>query len=108
MIYGATGYTGRLMAIGARECGLRPLLAGRNESRLAAVAEPLGLEYRVARLSEPEGLTAALRDMQVVIHSAGPFSQTSRPMIEACLRTGTHYLDITGEISVIESQARYD
>src|SRR5690242_4394080 len=97
VIYGATGFTGRLMLDGALALGLRPVLSGRDEGRLGALAEQLGLEYRVARLGDPAALDEALRGMRVVLHAAGPFSETSRPMVDACLRAGVHYLDITGE-----------
>jgi short subunit dehydrogenase-like uncharacterized protein len=62
-------------------------------------------QYRVADLSDAGALDAMLQDMAVVLHCAGPFSQTAKPMQEACLRTGTHYLDITGEIAVFEQGA---
>ena len=106
LIYGATGFTGRLMLDGALALGLRPVLSGRDEGRLAALAERPGLEYRVARLGDPAALDDALSGMRVVLHAAGPFSETSRPMVDACLRAGVHYLDITGEIAVIEALAR--
>jgi len=108
LIYGATGYTGRLVAEGALKLGIRPLLAGRNEAKLAAMAQRLGLDYRVVHLGEPQQLDRALRDIRVVLHAAGPFSQTAMPMVEACLRRGVHYLDITAEIRVIEDLARRD
>ncbi|MDY7232522.1 saccharopine dehydrogenase family protein [Hyalangium rubrum] len=100
LLYGATGYTGRLLARAAKERGLRPILGGRDEARLAALASELGLEYRVARLDA--GLDEALRDVAAVLHVAGPFSKTFRPMVEACLRTATHYLDLSGEPLSIE------
>ncbi|WP_019854969.1 saccharopine dehydrogenase family protein [Actinopolyspora mortivallis] len=102
MLYGATGYTGRLVAELAVRRGHRPVLAGRNPEALAALAVPHGLEYRTLDLRDPETLEAGLRDVDAVAHCAGPFSRTSAPMVEACLRTGTHYLDITGEIDVFE------
>ena len=108
MIYGATGYTGKLIARMAKEQGLSPLLAGRNEAKLRAVAEGLGLEYQVISLDDPAALDAGLAQVDVVLHIAGPFSATSAPMIDACLRTGTHYLDITGEIDVFEACAARD
>ncbi len=108
LIYGATGYTGRLMTNAAVALGLRPVLCGRNEPKLRASAEPLGLEYRVAQITEPGQLAAALYGMAVVLHGAGPFSRTSRPMIDACLRAGAHYLDITGEVPVIEDLVHRD
>lgn len=108
MIYGATGYSGRLITTAALELGLRPVLCGRNEAKLAAMAQPLSLDYRVAGLTGARRLDAALRDIDVVLNAAGPFSQTSAPIVEACLRTGSHYLDITGEIPVIEALVRRD
>src|SRR5215470_16168250 len=80
LIYGATGFTGRLMTRAALERGLRPLLGGRDESKLAAMADPLGLEYRAVSLADPNRLERALHDVRVVLHSAGPFSQTASPM----------------------------
>jgi len=105
MIYGATGYTGKLTARTAKAKGLAPILAGRSEAKVKAVAEPLGLPYRAFDLSEREKLDAALAEVDCVLHIAGPFSATSKPMADACLRTGTHYLDITGEIDVFEALA---
>jgi short subunit dehydrogenase-like uncharacterized protein len=108
LIYGATGYTGKLTARTAKEKGLKPILAGRNEAKLKAIAEPLGFPYRAFDLSERTKLDAALGEVDAVLHIAGPFSATSKPMADACLRTGTHYLDITGEIDVFEALAARD
>lgn len=108
MIYGATGYSGKLLAHAVSGLGLRPVLCGRDHAKLAVLAEPLGLEYRCARLADADGLRAALRDIRVVLHAAGPFSETARPMVDACLYTGTHYLDISAEIRVIEALAGRD
>jgi short subunit dehydrogenase-like uncharacterized protein len=84
---------------------LRPILSGRNAVELAAIAGEHGLEFRVASLDDPASLDAALAGCGVVIHCAGPFSRTSKPMVDACIRNRTHYLDITGEISVFETLA---
>jgi short subunit dehydrogenase-like uncharacterized protein len=108
LIYGATGFTGRLTARTAKQRGLEPVLAGRNAAKLKAIAEPLGLEYRAFELSDPGMIDAALDEVDAVLHIAGPFSATSKPMADACLRTGTHYLDITGEIDVFEALAARD
>jgi len=105
LLYGATGYTGRLILNGMLALGLHPILGGRDERKLAAVAEPLRLEFRVAALADTERLEAALGDVCVVLNAAGPFSGTAPRMATACLRTGTHYLDITGEASVIDALA---
>ncbi len=108
MIYGATGYTGKLLAREAKDRGFAPVLSGRDPDKLKAVAEPLGFEYRAVSLTDAAGLRAALADVDIVLHSAGPFSATSEPMVDACLETGTHYLDITGEIDVFEACASRD
>ena len=99
LIYGATGYTGTLLAEHALARGLRPILAGRDPDKLRPLARRLALESRAARLDEPERLRAALNGVAAAIHAAGPFSKTARPMAEACLAAGAHYVDITGEIS---------
>src|SRR5665811_2004970 len=103
MVYGAYGYTGRLVAALAAERGELPVLAGRDERRLRTLGERFELEYRAVNLSDPGELRAALKGIDVVAHCAGPFSSTSAPMVDACLATSTHYLDITGEIDVFES-----
>jgi short subunit dehydrogenase-like uncharacterized protein len=108
LLYGANGYTGALIARMAIERGLRPILAGRGAGAVAASATLLGLEYRVFTLEDKAALDAALSDLAVVLHCAGPFAHTSRLMVDACLRTKTHYLDITGEIAVFEALAARD
>ena len=119
MIYGATGYTGRLVAAEAVEVGVWPVLAGRDARKLGALADSVGaaaggewpcppLETRMFDLDDPARIAAALHDIDVVLHCAGPFSRTAPPMFEACLGTGTHYVDITGEIAVCETLAARD
>jgi short subunit dehydrogenase-like uncharacterized protein len=102
MIYGAYGYTGELIAREAVRRGLKPVLAGRSEDKLAALADELGLEYRCFGLEKAAAVREGLSGTALVLHCAGPFSTTAGPMIEACIATGTHYLDITGEIAVFE------
>lgn len=103
LIYGAYGYTGELLTRGAAARGLPAILAGRDRGRLDALARQHGLEARVVGLDDPRALDAALDGVTVVAHAAGPFVRTARPMVEACLRTRTHYLDITGELDVFEA-----
>ena len=102
LLYGANGYTGQLIAEEARRRGLRPVLAGRREAPVRALAERLDCPWRVFRLDDPLALDAALREFRTVVLAAGPFSATSAPVVDACLRTGASYLDITGEIDVFE------
>lgn len=105
LIYGANGYTGELITRFAAERGLKPLLAGRNEAKISELAGKYGFEYRVFSLDDNAKLDAALREVDMVLHCAGPFSITSVPMVNACLRNKKHYTDITGEISVFETCA---
>ncbi len=99
MIYGANGYTGRLMAKEAVARGMKPILAGRRRDELEVMGRELGLPVRVFGL-EPEALALGLKGMGLVMHCAGPFSETCAPMLDACLAAKAHYLDITGEIDV--------
>jgi len=102
VIYGATGYTGKLMVEMAVAQGLKPLISGRNEQKLSELGEQFGLDHRAVSLDDEDGLSALLADAQLVLHIAGPFSATAQPMVKACLATKTHYLDITGEIEIFE------
>ena len=103
LIYGANGYTGALIAREAVRRGMQPILAGRNEDEVHGLATQLDTPARVFSLDDPVGVSACLEGVGVVLHCAGPFSATSRPMIEACLMKRVHYIDITGEISVFEA-----
>ena len=67
LIYGATGYTGRLIAKAASDRGARPILAGRNRDKVKSVAEPLGLSARAFGLGDPARVDAAIKDVAVVI-----------------------------------------
>lgn len=106
MLYGANGYTGRLIVDEALKRGMRPVLAGRNKEAIGAMASECGLESRVFDLEDDVATRAALEGVSAVLHCAGPFSATSQQMIEACLQQHCHYLDITGEISVFANAHR--
>lgn len=106
MIYGANGYTGRLIVKEAKKRGMNPILAGRNEDELEEICKDTGFECRIFGLEDSAAVEQALEGIAVVLHCAGPFSATSQPMIEACLANGCHYLDITGEISVFANAHR--
>jgi short subunit dehydrogenase-like uncharacterized protein len=108
LIYGANGYTGELIARFAAEGGLKPILAGRNGAKVAEIAARHGFEHRAFGLDNREKLDAALQEVEMVLHCAGPFSLTSRPMVEASIRNKKHYTDITGEIAVFEACASQD
>ncbi|MFZ2649820.1 MAG: saccharopine dehydrogenase NADP-binding domain-containing protein [Burkholderiaceae bacterium] len=108
LLYGANGYVGEAAAQLAVAQGLRPVLAGRNAAKLEPLAQRLGLEFRACALDDAAALDRALRDMPVVLHCAGPYKFTSKPLVDACLRCGVHYLDLTGEIPVFEALAARD
>lgn len=108
LIYGANGYTGELITRMAAERGLKPILAGRSEAKVAELAAKYGFEHRAFSLDDAAKLDAALSEVAMVLHCAGPFSITSLPMVKACLRNKKHYTDITGEISVFETCAAMD
>jgi short subunit dehydrogenase-like uncharacterized protein len=108
MIYGATGYTGGLVAHQAIAQGLRPILAGRDPIRLQKIATTLECDYRAVALRETNQVLSALHDIPLVLNTAGPFAATALPMVEACLQTGTHYLDVSGEIPTFTALFRRD
>lgn len=105
LIYGANGYTGRIIATEAVELGQTPILAGRTAEAIEQLADQLGCESRAFDLSDRDFVATQLEDVSLVLNCAGPFSQTAKTMIEACLASCTSYLDITGEIEAIELAA---
>jgi short subunit dehydrogenase-like uncharacterized protein len=108
LLYGAAGYTGKLIARRAQLLGAPLILAARDGAKVKAVAQPLGFEHRAAALDDAGLLDTLLHGVSTVLHAAGPFSATSRAMADACLRNKCHYADITGEIAVFESMAARD
>jgi short subunit dehydrogenase-like uncharacterized protein len=108
LIYGANGFVGEAVARMAVERGLRPVLAGRNAAKLEPLAAELVVDCRVFDLGDPQEIEDALKGLPVVLHCAGPFIYTYQPMVAACLKTGTHYLDLTGEIPVYQAIAKQD
>ena len=112
LLYGATGYTGELIARRAASLGLRPVLSGRSLASVGALAIELGLEHRIADVDDARSLDAAINALpgqnRTVLNCAGPFSHTAMQVADACMRNGAHYLDITGEIAVFEMIASRD
>lgn len=103
VLYGSYGYTGNLIAEIASQKRAKVTLSGRDEAKLRAQADRLDLECQVADLNDSASLDRLLSGHEAVLHCAGPFIHTWKPMVEACIRNDCHYLDITGEISVFES-----
>ncbi|WP_159953372.1 saccharopine dehydrogenase NADP-binding domain-containing protein [Rhizobium sp. 18065] len=98
MIYGATGYTGRLVAEHAAAAGTNIVLAGRSEKPLAELASQLGVEYRVFALDDDALIDRSLTGVSVIINAAGPFLRTAKILIEATIRNGVHYIDTAAEL----------
>jgi short subunit dehydrogenase-like uncharacterized protein len=101
LIYGAAGYMGQLFAQYAREAALPLVLGSRTPF---ATGEAL----RVFSLEHVPTIAAHLQDIKLVVNLAGPFAFTQQTFIEACLQTGTHYIDIAGEAPEFESAYRFD
>lgn len=108
LIYGSYGYTGKLIVEQAVKEGLHPLLAGRDEAALRKQANEFGLEYCAFDLKDITALNKAIREIDAVLHCAGPFSLTYKTMIEACIENKKHYVDISGEIEEYEAIVKLD
>jgi short subunit dehydrogenase-like uncharacterized protein len=108
MIYGANGYTGELIAREAKSQGTTPILAGRSAAKVIGLARRLTLPSTAFRLEAPSEIVTALRGVRLVLNCAGPFSKTAGPLMRGCLAASAHYLDITGEIDVLEGAHHFD
>jgi short subunit dehydrogenase-like uncharacterized protein len=108
LIYGAYGYSGRLIVASAVRRGLKPIVAGRDAAKTEALARRFGVSHRVFSVIDATATRQALDGVGVVINCAGPFTQTAPPMISACIAHGAHYLDINGEWRILEAMAQRD
>ena len=98
VLFGATGYTGRLAARALVARGAAPVLAGRSRERVEALAAQLGgLPSAVADVTRPQSIRALLGPGDVLVSTVGPFVRWGRPALAAALEAGAHYLDSTGE-----------
>ena len=106
LLYGITGYTGKLITREAVKRGLKPVVAGRDRAKVERIAKEFGCECRVFALDDPQHVADRLRDFRVVLNCAGPFARTAPTLMSACVKAGCSYLDITGELDVIEQASR--
>lgn len=111
LLYGATGYSGRLIAAEAafvRDSGLadapfpRVILAGRDERALRALADAQRMDFRTFALDDRPAVLRGLGDVDVVVNAAGPFAWTAERLATAALESGAHYVDINGEVDVYQ------
>jgi len=107
MIYGANGYTGKLVVAEAISRGLKPVLAGRS-TEVVAIASKHGLEAKVFSLSSIDKVKTQIENFDVIANCAGPFSATAKTMIQACIQSKVHYIDITGEIPIYDYANQQD
>ncbi len=97
-VFGAYGHTGRFVVSELRRRGLAAILSGRDEAKLRRMGSlHSGSDLCVASVGDPASLDRALSGSAAVINCAGPFLDTATPVIEAALRAGIHYLDVTAE-----------
>jgi len=108
MIYGANGYTGRLIVDLARKQGMTPILAGRNSQSILELAKSTGLSGDIFDLSDSHRVARRIKGLDLVLNCAGPFSHTAKQMLNACIASKVSYLDITGEIDVFEMVFRLE
>lgn len=108
LLYGANGYTGELITRFAKENDLQPILAGRSQALVESMALKFGYPFRVFDVDDKPSLISALKEVKLVLNAAGPFQYTARQIVEACLETGTHYIDINGDVTVFEMIKEYD
>jgi short subunit dehydrogenase-like uncharacterized protein len=108
IIYGSYGYTGRLIVEECKNRNLHILLSGRDSDKLKKQSDQSGFPYEVVSVDDHSALTNLLQKGELLIHCGGPFQHTAKQMADVCLKTGTHYTDITGEYLVFELLAGYD
>jgi short subunit dehydrogenase-like uncharacterized protein len=108
LVYGSYGYIGSLVAQTAVDEGESPVLAGRRSEPVESQATELGLGHRTFSLEHPGVVEEHVDEFDAVLNCAGPFSETAEPLVEACLRTGTDYLDLGGRVDVLEEIADRD
>lgn len=108
ILYGAYGYSAKLILENLSKKQIKPMLAGRNEYKLRKVANQFDCDYIVFDLENEEVIKKNLEDCHTLLNCAGPFKFTAEKFFKACLETNTNYLDITGEIPVLETAWKYN
>ncbi len=108
MLYGATGTTGSLIARAAAAAGESVVLGSRDAAKLETLAGELKVRHRVVDLDQRDGLDAALSGVRLVLNCAGPFALTANTIAQGCMRTGAHYLDISGGMTDHRSMLRLE
>lgn len=108
IVYGANGYTGKLIVKKASADSIPLHLAGRNNEDIHELAAAHGMAASSFTIDELNENPELLKPFDIMINCAGPFSATAEPMMQACIKSQCHYLDITGEIDVFELGHSFD
>jgi short subunit dehydrogenase-like uncharacterized protein len=108
MIYGCTGYTAQLILQKAKSIDLNLIVAGRTEGKVKAIASQFDMPYRVFDLQDTQRIDTALKNVKVLLNCSGPFRDTAEPLMRACIRNGTHYVDIAAELDSYELATELD
>ena len=97
VVYGASGFTGRLVASYLAKSGANVAIAGRSEQALKQT-NLHGLPVLVADANHPRALRDVARASRVIVNTAGPYTTTGTNVVRACIQEGTNYVDINGEV----------
>lgn len=108
MVYGANGYTAQLIIKDLLKLNVKPVLAGRNKNYIEEVANQFNCQHRIFSVDDESKILENLSGINTLLNCAGPFKYTAKKLIDACLSTKVNYLDIEGEIDVLESIRLYD
>jgi short subunit dehydrogenase-like uncharacterized protein len=107
-LYGANGYTGKLILEELNKQGFKPLLLGRNKKAIEALAVSHALDFDVCAASEIEPILKKNKSIKLLINAAGPFIETAKYIAQSCINQGIHYLDVAGEIAVFKQLLELD
>ncbi|MCU0438134.1 MAG: saccharopine dehydrogenase NADP-binding domain-containing protein [Raineya sp.] len=107
LLYGATGYTAQLVIEEMLKKGIKPILAGRSKT-VESIGQKYSLQTRIFDLEDTNNIQKYIADTMLVVNLAGPFQYTSEKLIQACLYTRTHYIDIAGEVKDFEKVYAFD
>jgi short subunit dehydrogenase-like uncharacterized protein len=102
LIYGANGFSAGLILNEFLKMGIKPILAGRNSEKIKVLAHQKGCNFKIFDLNSIRKIISELTGVNTVLNCAGPFSKTAAPLINACLISGTNYIDITGEMEIFK------
>jgi short subunit dehydrogenase-like uncharacterized protein len=103
ILYGANGYTAKLILDEMRTRGIIPVIAGRSIYAINALADKYKLSPQIFSLKDYQVVKNNLQGTHTLLNCAGPFSETAEKLMDACMETKTNYLDVTGEIKIFEA-----